>query len=303
MSAPDVSLMICVGQTRPEWLEQAVESALDDDTDLELVVVDDGNDVPVASSLAVEDSRIRHVRIEHGGQPAARDAGIAAARGRYLRFLDADDVVVADSTARLLRLLGGRADLVAYGAVTVCDEELRPLSTISSTLRGDVVVPCLLGRFDVRHVAMLMPREVVVRAGSWSSGLDVSADWDFVLRVLEHAQVVGTTDPAVLYRRHRSSVQGAASIDAGARARERIIQRHLERNPQTRGTRVERAAWAGLHLDRALAYAAVGDPRASFDRLRRSARLAPLRTLWAAGHAARLLVARRRRQSGAHRRP
>lgn len=297
----DVSLMMCVWRTRPDWLEHAVASALDDDTPLELVLVDDGNDVPVSASLAVQDARIRHVRIPHGGQLAARDAGIAAARGRYLRFLDADDVVVRGSTARLLGLAGGRSDVVAYGAVTVCDETLRPLSTMSSTLQGRVESRCLLGGFEVRHVAMLFPRPVVDRAGRWSTGLHVSADWDFVLRALEHAEVIGCTDPMVLYRRHGASVSGRADIESGERAREQIIRRYLERNPHMKGTDVERAAWAALLLDRARAYAAVGDGRSSLRRLRTAAPLAPLRTLRATLQAARLLARGTRRTRAAAR--
>ena len=135
-------------------------------------------------------------------------------------------------------------DRIAYGAVTMCDEALRPVSTLTATLHGDVVVPCLLGGFEVRHVALLFPRRVVDLAGPWSTGLPVSADWDFVLRALEHAEVVGTTEPAVLYRRHGASVSGRADLESGERAREEIIDRFLARNPSLEGTRVERRARA-----------------------------------------------------------
>ena len=291
MSEVEVSLMMCAWRSRPDWLDAAVARALDDEADLELVVVDDGSETPVAELLSVDDPRIRHVRIEHGGQLAARDAGIAAARGRYLRFLDDDDVVVAGSTSRLLELAAGRDDLIAYGAVTMCDEELRPRSTISSTLQGDVLVPCLLGRWEVRHVALLVPRRVADLAGPWSTGLPVSADWDFVLRALEHATVAGTTEPVVLYRRHGASVSGRADLESGERVRETIIDRFLARNPALRGSRVERQARAAAATDRALAYAAAGAATRAASRLGRAARYAPAAAARSAVTAARLLAA------------
>ena len=117
---------------------------------------------------------------------------------------------------------------------------------------------CLLGEWDARHVALLVPRRVVDLAGAWSTGLPVSADWDFVLRALEHATVVGTTEPVVLYRRHGASVSGRADLESGERVRETIIERFLARNPELRGSGVERRARAAAATDRALAYAAAG---------------------------------------------
>ena len=173
---------------------------------IEVIVVLDGPDAQTELALgAFDDPRLRIVRIEHGGTAAARNAGIEHARGRLISFLDADDVLEPESTARLVRLIGGREDVVAYGATVVCDESLRPLRTIGSDVRGNAVETCLLGRFDVRHVSMLFPRRVVELAGRWDSGFHISEDWDFVLRALEHAEVVPDPLPATYYRRHGAS--------------------------------------------------------------------------------------------------
>lgn len=301
MSGIDVSLVMPVWRTPQAWLEAAVRSALDDDGSLELIVVDDGNDAPVEPRLAhLGDPRLRVLRIAHGGQGAALEAGIAASRGAWLRFVDADDVVVADSTSLLLERGKGRDDLIPYGATVVCDEGLRPLHTISSDVAGDAVVACLLGRFAVRHVAMLFPRRIVERAGTWSSGLRVSGDWDFVLRALEHAHVEGGPEPVVHYRKHASSLTGAAGVEAGERDRELLIARFLDRNPRYRGTPVERHARAALLFDRAAAYANVGDAARALDRLGRGARLAPRQATALAPRVLSLLARRAPRRLGSH---
>lgn len=90
-----------VWRSREDWLRAAVDSALAQrDCDLELIVVDDGCERPVAELLAdVDDRRLRVRRVPHGGVSAARNAGLAAAGGDWIRYVDGDDVLTA--TARL----------------------------------------------------------------------------------------------------------------------------------------------------------------------------------------------------------
>jgi len=75
-------------------------------TDLELIVVDDGSTDATASvveSLAAVDPRVRVVRLErNGGRSAARNHGMAMARGRWITNTDADDLWARDRLERLL---------------------------------------------------------------------------------------------------------------------------------------------------------------------------------------------------------
>jgi len=276
--APDVTLAMAAWRPERGWLLEAVQSALDNHgCDIELIVVDDGSPEPVADLLSdVTDPRLRVLRIEHAGTAAARNAGIEHARGRMIRFLDADDVVAPESTARLATLIDDAQDVIAYGTTVVCDEELRPLRSIGSELEGNVVVPCLLGRFDVRHVSMVFPRRVVEQAGHWADGFAVSPDWDFVLRAVEHATVRRDREPATYYRRHASSQSKTAGVAEGERDRHRVLDGYFERHPEQRGSRLERSARAAADLDRAAAYAAVGERRLATQRLARAARTAPV---------------------------
>src|SRR5262245_45010048 len=102
-----VSLVMPAWNPRPDWLREAVSSALAQQRcSIELIVVDDGSDTPVADLLSdLDDARLRLLRVPHGRVSRARNAAIEAARGDYVRFIDCDDVIVADSTAHLLGLM------------------------------------------------------------------------------------------------------------------------------------------------------------------------------------------------------
>jgi glycosyltransferase involved in cell wall biosynthesis len=270
-----VSLMMPAWRPRAEWLGEAVRSALaQTGCAIELVLIDDGSPVPVTDLLeGLDDPRLRVIRIEHGGEAQARNSGIAEARGEYLRFIDADDVIEPASTSRLLGLCEGRGDLIAYGATLFCDENLRPLWKMTSEVEGNGVTACLLGRFQTRLTAFLFPRRVVELTGAWDPGFEVSPDWDFILRSLEHAEVRGTRSVAARYRRHPGGA--TANPAAGAEAAERVVARYFERHPEQRGTALERMARARSLAHAGRIYAMHRRPGKAASTLARAARLDP----------------------------
>lgn len=80
--------------------------------ELEIILVDDGSSdatPELCIALAEEDSRIRYVRQENKGVSAARNTGLDLACGEYLQFVDADDTLEPEATARLLEAVS-RAD-------------------------------------------------------------------------------------------------------------------------------------------------------------------------------------------------
>ena len=275
MSEPLVSLVMPVWRPRRDWLLQAVRSALAQrDCELELIVVDDGNPEPLDELLAeVGDPALRLVRAAHGGPSEARNAGVDAARGRLIRFVDADDVYEPDSTARLARLIGDADDVIAYGRTVFCDEELRPVWTMSSRLEGWIAAEAVLGRFRVRTQSLLFPAAVVRAAGPWDPSFPVCHDLEFIARSLEHAPVRCDSGVATWYRKHGDSV--TSGFERGDDDIRRVIEGYLERHPERRGTSFERRATASRHAVAARARATRGMAAPALRRLGQSLALDP----------------------------
>lgn len=264
-----------VWRPRPDWLEVAVTAVLGQSgPSVELIVVDDGNESPVSELLAhVDDRRLRIERVPHVGLPAGRNAGVAAARGDYVRFVDCDDSIPPDSTARLYALMEGRHDRIAYGASLVCDEQLNPRWRMSTRQQGDAVVDSLFASFNVRPGGVMCSRSLL-QLVPFDPSFTVAEDWDQMQRVLEHATVRGTREIVHLYRRHPTSM--TADIDAGRLAAQRIVAAYFERHPEQRGTAMERRALAFLDAMAARVYATHHQPRAAVRHLLRGLRRDPL---------------------------
>ena len=88
-------------------------------TDIEIVCVDDGStdsSHAIITDRAHNDPRVRLIEKRNGGPSSARNAGIAAAKGEYVCFLDADDRLEPQACERMARELAGyQADAIVFG--------------------------------------------------------------------------------------------------------------------------------------------------------------------------------------------
>ncbi|HUE76455.1 MAG TPA: glycosyltransferase, partial [Longimicrobiales bacterium] len=111
-----VSVIIPAYNARP-WIGDAIESALrQTHPPREVIIVDDGSeDGTDEMVLARFGDRVRVLRQENRGLAAARNAGLAAAGGELIQFLDADDVLLDRKLEKQVALLGRAPRLdVAY---------------------------------------------------------------------------------------------------------------------------------------------------------------------------------------------
>lgn len=90
--APSTSIII-PAYNRFAFLCEAIDSVLaQTDRDYELIVVDDGSTDATDTVQSIYGRRLRYVRQENRGVSAARNRGIAEARGSFIAFLDSDDL-------------------------------------------------------------------------------------------------------------------------------------------------------------------------------------------------------------------
>lgn len=123
---PLVSVVI-PNRDQGRFLSAAIDSVLDDPYDpVEVLVVDDGSSDDSASIVRRYGNRVRAFATEGGrGACRARNIGLAAATGRYVKFLDADDYLIAGALAAQVARLEERRrpDVSVYGRARWVDEQ------------------------------------------------------------------------------------------------------------------------------------------------------------------------------------
>lgn len=91
-----------------QWLPDTIESVLIQSfRDFELILVDDGStdgSGEICDRYAEKDSRVRVIHQKNAGVSAARNAGVAAAAGKYIGFVDSDDIIETDMYAVMMAL-------------------------------------------------------------------------------------------------------------------------------------------------------------------------------------------------------
>jgi glycosyltransferase involved in cell wall biosynthesis len=157
--------------------------------DFELIVVDDGSTDHTGDVLAgFDDRRLRLVRRPNGGLSAARNTGIAEARGRFVAMVDDDDIV---SPAWLAGLAAGVNDATGFTACTC--------TLVSPDRTRSVEVPSRPhGIFtEIRGVFMAgtfaLDRSVLVDTGGYAEQIRVSHQTELLLRALPLMRERGMT--------------------------------------------------------------------------------------------------------------
>lgn len=104
----NVSIIVPVYNTE-KYLNHCLISILNQSyTDFELILVNDGskdNSGNICDEFAKNDSRIKVIHKENGGQSSARNRGLGFAQGKYIVFVDSDDVVDKDMIEVLLKTI------------------------------------------------------------------------------------------------------------------------------------------------------------------------------------------------------
>lgn len=219
-SRPSLDVVVPV-RSGARFLPAAVASALAQDADVLVTVVDDGAPDDVAALLA--DAPPERVRIvpnaRRPGIGGARNTGAAAGTRPLLAFLDADDVWPAGRTADLLALLGESAGhVLAFGMA----EQFRDVTTTTAVELPEPPRPGMLAG------GLLLRRTTWERVGEFDEQLPIGEFIDWVARARAAGAVERLTDRVVLRRRihddnttlHRRAEQVAYAD---------VVRRHLHR--------------------------------------------------------------------------
>lgn len=257
MTAPLLSIVVPT-HGRPQYLAAALDSALAaHGADTEVIVVPNGPDASWREVTAAwaGDARVRVEPIATAHGCAARNHGLALARGEFVRFLDDDDLLYAEGAREQLALIRSSAADVASAPIELLREDGSAYARAEQPATADFIAAVMSGRRVVQVTAHVFRREWA-RVALWNESLPYAqdVDWVFALCRQRDPRWVKSAAPAGGWRRHtgRRTTIGASLHRAKQTAAEGILRLAgaLEASGRLGDERRAAAAsglWDGVH--------------------------------------------------------
>lgn len=146
---------------------------------LELIIADDGStDDTEAVVAALADSRIRYLKLTRQGVSGARNAGLAAATGAFVCYLDSDNTWTSDHVRHLVTFLASTGSTLAYSGLRANTDDGTPPYYRGAPFDFEV---CLRGNYVDLNAVGHRRRDDAQH--QFDRGLKRLVDWDFLLRL------------------------------------------------------------------------------------------------------------------------
>ena len=197
---PTISAVI-TAYNSAAFIRDAIESVLRQTIrPAEIIIVDDGSTDATLELVCALGMDIRYFYQDNRGGPAARNQGVALARGETIAFLDADDAWLPNRLADLsARIIEEDAVSIVCGRARAFKNEAWTEALESGPGRAEAFLMSFGCALIRRHVFNLIgPVDVTLRHGE---------DLDWFLRCREQKVPIATIDDVVLlYRRHEQNM-------------------------------------------------------------------------------------------------
>lgn len=207
-----VSIIIpCYNNAR--YVGQTLESALSQTyPHVEVIVVDDGSTDESAVKILKYKNQITFIQQPNRGAPVARNNGLAVAKGAYIKFLDADDILLPESIERQVRQIESlppEEKSIVYGTVQWIDQHNQPTHTYQPRPRKE-------GTCKVAHIlsenpltsAPLHRKSYLDAIGGFDEKIPKGQEFDLHLRlVLSGVNFVYYPEKVYLFREHYTATR------------------------------------------------------------------------------------------------
>jgi glycosyltransferase involved in cell wall biosynthesis len=230
----DASVIIAAHNAE-KYIEKTIDSVLSQSyANIECIVVDDGSTDYTRQILSKYGDSIKYIYQDNAERSVARNTGTAHAIGKYINYVDADDLITPDKIADQVKYLEENSGIdVVYSKVKYFkDDGGRSYYVVPRiTPQGDILDKLIYGNF-INLGSPLIRKEAVDRVGGFDANrLDIilNEDWDLWVRLAISGSRFGFIDKYhYYYRVHASNTSNnrIRGIESKLRVAEKNIQQY-----------------------------------------------------------------------------
>ncbi len=210
---PLVSFIITDYNISEEMLRECIDSIISldlQDDEREIILVDDGSDVPPVNVINHYGKRIKYFRQTNRGLSAARNAGIALAKGEYLQFVDGDDCLITEAYDKVIALAKNdtEVDMLMFCA----SRTYKHYGTSDDICFRHTTAHEFLQKHNLRASACCyMFRHAIIGEQKFKDGILHEDELFTPLLMCKAGKIAYTYSPAYYYRQREDSIMTSAT--------------------------------------------------------------------------------------------
>ncbi|MCD4832101.1 MAG: glycosyltransferase [Anaerohalosphaeraceae bacterium] len=205
--APNVSICIPT-YNRKDLLRETLASVFAQTyTDFEVVIVDDGSTDGTRQMLEEGGYDVRYHWQENAGDAAARNTLIKLAGGKYISFLDSDDLLFPSAIEKMVSVIpDDKDDVIVYGPYVAIDAAGSVLKRKKKKLYSGNITNYLFENILIHSCGSMFPKKALLDAGGFDPSLPVCSDYDLWLRLSLKYDFIAVDEPVFKRRRHSGNI-------------------------------------------------------------------------------------------------
>lgn len=220
MTQPIISVIVPIYNVA-HFLKQCIESIINQEGNIEVILVDDGSpdeSPSICDEYVQKDNRIHVIHKQNGGVSSARNAGLDAAQGEWIWFVDGDDYITENVLKRIYQEIQKHphVDLIQMGMNYLYDDN-RLVSQKIKLVDNIEKNKFLLQYITYHNHRLLFKREIIEKNRlRFTQGLRVAEDQEFQLKYMMLCKTpIQIPISAYIYRQR----EGSATHDSNTSIR------------------------------------------------------------------------------------
>ena len=207
-SEPKISVVIPT-YNKSQYLKEAIKGVLNQTyKEIEVIAVDDGstdNTKEVVKSF--NDPRVIYFFQENKRPAAARNSGLRKTKGKYIAFLDSDDLWLKEKLKRQIDFMEKNSEIGLLG--TACYEMTEKRKIVGKKIfpiKNKILQKDLIKYNPFIQSSVMIKKEVFDKVGLYDEKFRESEDYDLWLRIAESYKIANLAEPLVMKRYYREGL-------------------------------------------------------------------------------------------------
>jgi len=204
---------ICIPTyNRKEYLKETINSILAQTyKDYEIVVVDDGSTDGTEEMLKELDIPVTYYWQQNSGDAAARNKLIELARGKYISFIDSDDLLMPDAIEKMVKIMEAEnGEVIVYGSYYRIDDNGKIYGRCKRRLYSGIITRHLFETILVHACGSMFPTRILKESPAFDISLNICSDYDLWLRLSMKHRFIALPEPTFKRRRHSTNLSKAS---------------------------------------------------------------------------------------------